>query len=263
MLPPSYNRAFEVKRKMELDQVLNGEVSNDEPMGEPQVTEPVAQEPVTEPEPQEQEPAEAAPPAAKQEAKTVPLDALEAERKQRKDWKERALRLEGELAAYQRQQQQAQQPEQEYQPADPLEAVQAQVLNERFNMSEMIARRDYQDLDEKLEVFSQAAAKNPALAAQLRTQPHPWDWMYKEAQKIQLMNDIGDNPASYREKLETELRAKLMAEIGQTQAAPAPTPAAAPAAQIPQSLATARSAGARSAPVWTGPSSLDSILKTR
>lgn len=249
---------------MELDQVLSGETTQEEPTGEQQVEAFEEQAEQQAEAPAAEQPAQAAPPVAKAESKNVPLEALEAERQQRRDWKAKALRMEGELEAYRRQQAQAQQPEQEYQPADPLEAVQQQVLNERFNMSEMIARRDYQDLDEKLEVFSQAAQKNPALAAQLRTQPHPWDWMYKEAQKIQLMNDIGDNPASYREKLETELRAKLMAEMGQTQAAaPAQAAPAAAPAQIPQSLASARSAGARTAPAWTGPSTLDSILAKR
>ena len=246
---------------MELDQVLNGEIPKDEPMGDPQPQDPQPQDPAPADPAPEPAPAPAAPPAATHEAKTVPLDALEAERKQRKDWKEKALRLEGELAAYQRQQQ-SQQPQADPEPVDPLAAVQNQVLNERFNMSEMIARRDYQDLDEKLAIFEKAAQLNPALAAQLRTQPHPWDWMYKEAQKLQLMSEIGDNPASYREKL----KAELLAELGQPQAqAPASAPAAAapapaPAAQIPQSLATARSAGARSAPAWSGPSTLDSIL---
>lgn len=246
---------------MELDQVLNGEATQAEPMGETHVQEPEPQEPAqAEPAAQEPAQAEAAPPAAAPE-KTVPLTALEAERQQRQDWKSKALRLEGELAAYQRQQQ-AQQSQYEPEPVDPLAAVQNQVLNERFNMSEMIARRDYQDLDEKFEIFQKAAQSNPALAAQLQRQQHPWDWMYKEAQKIQLMSEIGDNPASYREKL----KAELLAELGQQQAqAPASAPAAAapaaaPAAQIPQSLATARSAGARTAPAWSGPSSLDSIL---
>lgn len=246
---------------MELDQVLNGDPTPGEPMGDPQPQDPTPQDPAPADPAPEPAPAPAAPPAATHEAKTVPLDALEAERKQRKDWKEKALRLEGELAAYQRQQQ-VQQPQADPEPVDPLAAVQNQVLNERFNMSEMIARRDYQDLDEKLAIFEKAAQANPALAAQLRTQPHPWDWMYKEAQKLQLMQEIGENPASYREKL----KAELLAELGQPQAqAPAPAPAAAapapaPAAQIPQSLATARSAGARSAPAWSGPSTLDSIL---
>lgn len=249
---------------MELDQVLSGESQPDQPMGESQTTEAATQDPEQGTPAPEAAPAPAAPPAAAPEPKTVPLDALEAERKQRKDWKEKALRLEGELAAYQRAQQQAQHPQGDPMPVDPLVEVQNQVLNERFNMSEMIARRDYPDLDEKLAIFEKAAQENPALAMQLRTQPHPWDWMYKEAQKIQLLQEIGDNPSSYREKLEKELREKLMAELGQAPAqAAAPAPAAAPAAQIPQSLATARSAGARTAPAWSGPSSLDSILGKR
>lgn len=252
---------------MELDQVLSGESQPDEPMGEPQTMETATQEPEQGTPALEATPAPAAPPAAAHEPKTVPLDALEAERKQRKDWKEKALRLEGELEAYRRAQQQAQQPQGEPVPIDPLAMVQDQVLNERFNMSEMIARRDYPDLDEKLGIFEKAAQQNPALAVQLRQQPHPWDWMYKEAQKIQLLQEIGDNPSSYRERLEKELREKLLAELGQApaQAAPAtPAPAPAnPAAQIPQSLATARSSAARAAPTWTGPSTLDSILGKR
>lgn len=243
---------------MELDQVLNGSPDTDEPMGELQQLEQPQGDPV-QAEPPQGDPAaaNAAPPAAAQETKTVPLDALEAERKQRKDWKEKALRLEGELAAYQRGAQ-AQQPQQQYEPqdVDPVQQVEMRAFHRHLNMSETIARQNHPDLDEKFAVFQKAAQADPTLVQRVFNDPHPWGAMYREAQKIQMLQEIGDNPTSYREKL----KAEIMAELGQTQAA---APAAAPAAQIPQSLATARSAASRSAPAWTGPSSLDSILGKR
>lgn len=245
---------------MELDQVLNGESTNDEPMGEPRQQEPVQEPAQAEPEQGDPAAAPAAPPAAAQDPENVPLAALEAVRKERKDWKEKALRLEGEMEAYRRQQAQQAQQHYEQQPIDPVQQVEMRAWDRHLNMSETIARQTHPDLDEKFEVFQAAAQKDPTLAQRVFNDPHPWGAMYREATKIQMLQEIGDNPASYREKL----KAEIMAELGQTQAAaPAAAPAPAPAAQIPQSLATARSAASRSAPAWTGPSSLDSILGKR
>lgn len=245
-----------------LDNVLRGEVTDDatanaaaEPVetnhtGETQQTDAAAGESQA----AAPEAGNDASPASEQE-KHVPLSALEAERKGRQDWKEKAIRFEEELKHLRAQQSQpqAQQPSQQ-QPMTPELAL----LNERFNVSELLAREKYADLDEKMEVFQKAASENPALGAELAKQKHPYEWMYKHATKLQALAEIGDDPTAYEQKL----RDKIMAEIQASQPAEPQQPATQPAAPVlPKTLATTRSAGPRSAPTWTGPTSLNDILK--
>jgi hypothetical protein len=190
---------------------------------------------------------------------TVPLKALEEERKNRQDWKEKAIRFEEELKHLRAQPQQTQGQQQQ-----PVEMdFDMRLLNERLNTSEMLLREKHEDVDDKLKVFQEAASKNPALGAELLQQRHPYEWMYKQAQRIQAMNEIGEDPAAYRERVRAEIEAELKgaqaATSEQQPAAAAAQVAAKPA--IPASLATARSAAPRTAPVWTGPTALNDILK--
>jgi hypothetical protein len=233
----------------DLENVLNGQDQNNEP---PEVVAEQTQEPAleTQAEPETQQ----SPPTGEKHDKTVPLEALEAVRKEKTDWKEKAIRAEAELKAFRETQQQ--QPQQEQQPVDPYTFANNLALNERLNMSEMLARKDHPDMDEKLAIFEMAADQNPALAAELKRQTHPWEWVYQQGKKLQMLQEMGDDPESYRKKLEDEIRAKVEADYAQQQ--PVVTT---PGVTIPQSLAGTRSAGARSATQWTGPTPLNSIIK--
>ena len=187
----------------------------------------------------------------------VPLAALEAERKGRQDWKEKAARYEGELAEVRRQLEQRQQPQAEQTERNPFEVMQERIINERFNTSEMIARQAHADIDEKIEVFKTAMEKNPALYAQMQADRHPWEFAYREGARMLLAQEMGDDPTAYRTKLEAEIRQKVMAELGQTS-----TTQAAPKTALPASLAGARSSAARSAPAFTGPTPFDQVVNT-
>lgn len=201
-------------------------------------------------------------PAAPGHDKTVPLKALEAERNQRQDWKEKAVRFEEQLKAVQTQMEQlrnqpAQQPQQQIEITPEM-----QRLSDKLDMSEMIAREKYPDLDEKFELFKAEVAKNPALHAEALKQKHPYDWIYKQSVKLQALAEIGDDPTAYQQKLRDQIKAELEAAQNQTAETQTQQPAAPNAAlNLPKSLATARSAGPRSAPTWTGPTPLDNILK--
>ncbi|WP_155632859.1 hypothetical protein [Burkholderia stagnalis] len=258
-----------------LDEVLSG-ASTETPPSDAQQPQVAAPAPVDQP--HTGEPTDQTPPAdvagdggaavhtdappASEPGQMVPLKALEEERKGRQDWKEKAIRFEEELKhlrASQGQQQPAQQQQQE-RPA-PL-TYEGALLNERMNMSEMMVRQQHGDaaVDSALEVFQKAVQENPALGAQLAQQRHPWQFMLDQAKRMQAMQEIGSDPAAYRQKLRDE----ILAELQQQGAAPAaqPAAAAAPAAPvIPRSLATARSAAPRSAQAWTGPTALTDILK--
>lgn len=201
-------------------------------------------------------------PPASEPSPMVPLKALEEERKGRQDWKEKAIRFEEELKHLRAQGQ----PHSTQQPPQPTTLTYEQgLLNERMNMSEMMVRQQHgdTDVDAALEVFQKAVQENPALGAQLAQQRHPWQFMFDQAKRIQAMQEIGTDPAAYRQKLRDEILAELQQQ-GAAPAAPAAAASAAPSAPvIPRSLATARSSAPRSAPVWTGPTSLNDILKTR
>jgi hypothetical protein len=196
----------------------------------------------------EQQPAEgnAAPPAASTE-RHVPLEALEAERKGRQDWKEKAIRFEEEAKQLREQMQRAQPGGQQQQPQDPLQTLQQQILNERFNTSEMLVREKFADVDEVIGAFKEAAARNPALTAAMYASPHPWKFAYDEGKRMRFAAEIGNDPAAYRKKLEDEIRAEL--SKSQQPAAPA----------LPQSLAGARSAGGRDH-TFTGPTPMENIF---
>jgi hypothetical protein len=69
------------------------------------------------------------------------------------------------------------------------------------------------------------------------------------------LKEIGDDPASYKERL----KAELLAELQQGQ--PPANNAAAAVPVMPSNLATARNVGSRSGPAWGGPTPLNDIFK--
>lgn len=188
----------------------------------------------------------------------VPLIALQKTRQEKKDWKEKAVRFETELRLLKEQQAEREkaqsQPQQQAQPRGPL-GPQESLINERMNWSQMMAAEKYPDLEEKIQVFEQAAKANRALAEELLRQPHPYEFAYKHASKLLAMKEIGDDPAAYKKRIEEQIRAELQGQQ-QTQQ-PAPTTQAA----IPHSLAGARSAAPRNVGSFSGPPSFDEMFK--
>lgn len=223
---------------------------------QPQTEQPGAA--TAEPEGNSQEQPEGSATAAQENGKHVPLAALEAERKGRQDWKEKAIRYEEELKAIR--QQQNPQPQT---PQDPTVVLQQQILNERFNMSEQIARQQYGtsgDFDAMIDAFGEAAKANPALAMQLQRERHPWEFAYKEGKKIQALREIGDDPATFKERIRQEVLAELKAAGGGAAPSPSNPAASAPTQPLPQSLASARSSAPRGATAFSGPTPINSLF---
>lgn len=249
---------------------LNDFLGEDVPAPEPEVVvvpeavvEPVA-EPVVNDKPADEE--------VLQPGARVPVAALQAERQQRQDWKEKATRYEGELSAIRPQldelkdlkAQLAELQKARVEPTAPVvqqappEAVpnpvedpqgfiayqqrqqQQAMWNERLNLSEAMLRDQMgdADVDAKMSVFKKAMAQNPALRDELSRQPHPYKWAYTQAQRMEAMEKVGSDPEAFVQKRIAEERAKWEAEAGVVaQRAPEPV--------LPQSLAGARNAGAR------------------
>jgi hypothetical protein len=260
----------------EIDDFLKGKAEA-EPMAE-------AEAPPA-PEPKDAAPPEAeAPPAPPEgepepqqqtrDGRTVPLSALEGERKARQDWKDKAARAETERDELRKQLEEIKRqppapPPQQYQPPAPINPaedpqgfvsrIQEVMLNERLNQSELLARRDHgaEKIEAAIAEFKTAAQADPALFPKLYGQPDPYGWMLQQVDKMRAQREIGDDPSAYKSKLEAEIRERLMAEMGQQQPQ---QPRVSPAAGMAPSLANVRSAAPRSAPAFSGPPSLGDVL---
>lgn len=153
---------------------------------------------------------------------------------------------------------------------DPEAALKAQkdefsaaLVNTRLNTAETIARSKYTDFDEKAQFFKEyLEGQNPAIAQSIAQRwlasPDPAQFVYEFSKTQQELKEAGDLPAM-RAKIEAEAyakgRAAAEAEYKAKMDADAKTRAA-----LPRSLSDARGSNPI-APVWSGPESLDDILK--
>lgn len=181
-----------------------------------------------------------------------------------KEEREKRQRLEAELEALKQQFQAAQQPKEP--PAPPpsvwedeqaygshivTAAVQQANLNAKLDMSEMLTRREKTDFEPMKAKFLQMAEMNPVLAQQALSDPDPWGKAYQIAKNAATMEELG---ATDLETLKAQLREQLLQEAA-AQVPVASNPA------IPPSLTTARNVGARTGPAWSGPASIEDLLR--
>lgn len=217
------------------------------------------------PEPQEQpqqpppeEPGAAAPPAA-DAVKQVPFEALEQERNERKDWKAKAIRAEAERDQWRQRYETAQQPQPQQQPqeVDPMQRQVARMENVVLNASERAARRDHgaETVDKAWQRVQQEFGQNPALYQQIVGAADPWDQVVQHGKRLLAMDEIGSDPVAYRKKVEEEIRSQLVA----TAAGNNPQSQQTTAPRLPESLAGARSAGARGT-TFTGPVPFETLF---
>jgi hypothetical protein len=196
--------------------------------------------------------------------------------KARTDWKTKTVEAQTEARLLREQieaikrQPAAQAPPQQPQhqpPPEPLDPVrdpvgyhnrlQSVLLNDRLNLSEMLEREKHppEAFEAAVVEFQEAAKLQPDLYSKLHSQRHPYGWLMKEVEKLRLTRELGDDPAAFRAKIAAEERAKWEAEQGNG------APPVSPAAGLPPSLATTRSAAPRNAGAFTGPPDLADILR--
>ena len=197
----------------------------------------------------------------------VPRHAYEAERNRRQNWVERAARAEAQAEELRKQmealakQQQAPPPQQQQQPGqqfqftpwevDPARRYQEELVNEKFERSELMMRSKHGDeiVDQLINDFAQLTAQNPTLRMQLFAQRDPFGWAHKEVERQRLLREMDGDPTAYRAKLRAEWEAEQ-----QTKAPPqVQLPQNTPPPAMPPSLAGVRSAAPRGAPAWSGP----------
>lgn len=240
--------------------------------------------------------AEAAPPAAKQDApQSVPVHAVLEERKKRQALERELQELRARVAAPQPAQQQPPQPapvgnaqpqpmaapsmptppsaDLMFSDPDRYNAEMVRYQDARFAIweqqrqkrelmhAEYRARQEYPDFDEALAELEQYARRTPfaaqEVAALLAEQVDPAGWAYQQGKLLREQRRFEEIVRQHGslEAYERSLTARS------PQPAPTPAPSAAP---LPQSLASARSAGPRNlAPAFSGPTPMSAILGRR
>lgn len=130
-----------------------------------------------------------------------------------------------------------------------------QLVAQKLEISEAFAREKYADFDEKFDVFKALLAENPVLYSQMVQQANPAEFVYRTAANQQKLREMGD-PLKYEE----QLKAKITAELEVKYAAKLEEETK-KRASLPGSLATTAGAGGAAAAGWSGPTSLEDLLK--
>lgn len=236
------------------------------------------------PEPQE---------GAEQEPATVPIAALHAERSKAKRYTEQVAsfetqvkQLRDQLSARDRQvsellsrlPQPQQQPEQDPDQAffekpsltvqqlvrKEIEPLHRQMSGTAEGLSQRFAVMEYgkDNVDAAYGEMERRMAGGDSGALgeyqRIMRSPHPWGELVAWHQEQQLRQEIGSDPAKYREKLKAEILAELQQQHEQPQAHQNGGGQSAPV--MPSNLAGARNVGTRAGPQWAGPRKLEDIF---
>lgn len=222
----------------DLEQIVNGV--------EPEQAETPEQEPVVEAAPEET-PEPQAEPEPKQEPQMVPVGVVQELRQELRELKALAT------------------PRAEPVPAPDVfedqagftdhigQQVNQQVMKVKLDISEEMTRAANGDekVDAALAAFQ--AKQDPALYQSVMGSRNPWGEMVKWHDAQQIADEIGNDPAGYRLKVEAEVRAKLEAEMVAKQATAA-------AAKLAPSMANVTGTGGGPRTTWTGPAPLTSVI---
>lgn len=216
---------------------------DDEPPAEPE-QEPEQVEGTGETEPAAEGEEEAGPPPAQEERhQNIPVTALLDEREKRQAAERRAEDAARRLQQIEQQVRAAQQ--QKPKPdwfEDPQAAAQyqqqffeAQLQRQALAQSRFMAEREFgqEAVAEVISYFD----RRPELSAQFLSEPSPFHAAVDFYNRQKLLDDIGADPAAYRDRLREELRKELVAEMATAQPskpkAPPPSMAKAPSAGGP------------------------------
>lgn len=219
--------------------------------------------------------------------KTVPHEALHAEKQKVKRYTEEVssfrqenIALRQEIARLAQLVEQQNKPKEEPRDwfADPDAAFQqnfnasvrpvldqnAQAVNVMQQTREFVSRRFAEQAYGKdaikaaYDALSERLATSPdgrAIYQQIMSSGDPWDSLAQWHKRETFMAEAGADPDAYRAKLKAEVLAEMQQGNGQQQPAqqrPAPV--------MPSNLAGARNVGNRSGPVWSGPKTLNDIF---
>jgi hypothetical protein len=215
--------------------------------GEVQASEPVAAAPVVEP--------VVAPPAPPEE-KTVPLAVLMA---QKDDFKKKLAERERELEELRNKAKPAPQTVNFYDnPEEHLnqrfQEIEARATARTYAALEAVEKEAHPDFDEVAAEVIAAAQQHPTLVNQIMQAANPAREMYKVGQKLREFQKMQD-PEAYRAQMAAEIRAQVLAELGErgAQAGREAAARAAKAAGIPPDISTRTNAPPKSGVTVTNP----------
>jgi hypothetical protein len=139
-----------------------------------------------------------------------------------------------------------------------VQAQQAQ--REQFSLMMAAEKHGEQAVTEAYQWLASKKAQDPNAFQsdyqRIMSAPHPYGELVKVYQQSQVLSEIGNDPASYKERLKAEILAELQSNGG-VPTAPGQRPAL--SASMPSNFADARSAAPRDVG-WTGPPSLKDIF---
>lgn len=120
----------------------------------------------------------------------------------------------------------------------------------KIQMSEMLARREHPDFNDVWEDMNRFLAENPPILQRAQADADPWNYAYKTYKNQKALQELG---ATDLDQLKAKIRAELEAEMGGA--------VSHSNRMVPPSLSTERNAGARGGPAWSGPKSLEELLR--
>jgi len=229
-----------------------------------------------------QQPAPEAPPAQAPEAAKppegfIPIQALDArlskaEEKYQAMLREQAEAFQRQIAAFQQQQPKPEPPKKvEFfedpdaafdsrlqQAVQPIQQGQQQIVE---NFSKMMAADKFgeETVNTALAEMTRRVNANPQAMRfdyqRIMSSPHPYGELVKWHKAQTALNEIGDDPKAFREKLRAELLAELQSQGGQQQQQAPQTP-------DPNSLPSSftRNSGPSAVPAWSGPRPLSDLM---
>jgi hypothetical protein len=96
-----------------------------------------------------------------------------------------------------------------------LNEAQQLAVNERFNLSEFMARKEFPDLDQKITAYEALVESNPALQQQLISAASPYHEMVDivdKHERVSAMENIDEWEAKKTAEIEQKVRQKIEAE---------------------------------------------------
>lgn len=207
-------------------------------------------ETVETPAPETPEPVAVAPTAPPVEEKTVPLAALKSEREKRQELERKLKELETKPAPervnfYDNPEEHLNQRFQE---------IEARATARTYAALEAVEKEAHPDFDEVAAEVIAAAQQHPTLVNQIMQAANPAREMYKVGQKLREFQKMQD-PEAYRAQMAAEIRAQVLAELGErgAQAEREAAARAAKAAAIPPDISTRTNAPPKSGVTVTNP----------
>ena len=129
--------------------------------------------------------------------------------------------------------------------------LEAATTSQKLEMSKFMAEREFGA--EQVQAMYDYFEQHPDQSQAFRNSPSPYHAGMEHYNKHRVAQEIGSDPAAYREKLEAEIRTKLEAEMVAKQARDN-------AGKFAPSMANATGTGGGPKSNWTGPADLTSIL---